>query len=192
MLKKFSCLVALTTIISLPAVAASNGLYVGGQISNTKLKISANGNSESETFNVLSGLAGYQFTPHFALEARYGAGVSDKTYREDGFSETISVSHQAALLAKGIVPVNDIFSLYGVAGFGSVKYKFKESGGGVSFSDSETIDGFTAGVGAAFNINPQWAVTVEYLQLPEEKYSEGPFNIKIKTSSLSVGVNYAF
>lgn len=192
MLKKLSCLAALVTIVSMPAVADNNGLYVGGQLSNTKLKISAGGDSESESFNVISGLAGYQFNRHLALEARIGTGVTDETYTADDYRETVSIGHQAAILAKGIVPVNDVFSLYAVAGFGAVKYDFKETGNGFSYSESETIDGFAAGVGAAFNISPQWAVSVEYMQLPEDKYSAGPFDVKVKTNSLSVGINFAF
>ncbi|WP_333607981.1 porin family protein [Arsukibacterium sp.] len=192
MLKKLSCLALIAALSSMPALANNGSFYVGGQLGNTKLKINEDGLSESESFNVLSGLVGYQFNRNFALEARLGTGVSDKTFSEDGYRESISVAHQAAVLAKGIVPINDVFSLYGVAGFGSVKYNFKESGNGFSYSENETVDGLTAGVGAAFNMGSQWALTLEYLQLPDKKYSAGPYSFKVKTNSLSVGVNYSF
>ncbi|KKO45203.1 membrane protein [Arsukibacterium ikkense] len=191
MFKKISCLAVIAALSSTSALA-NEGLYIGGQLSSTKLKVAVAGESDSESFNVLSGLAGYKFNPYFALEARLGKGISDQSATEDGFRESISVSHQNAFLAKGIVPINDVFSMYGVAGFAAVKYKFKESGDGFSASASETIDGFSAGVGAAFNLNSQLSLTIEYLQLPNKKYSVGPANIKLKTNSVTAGINYAF
>lgn len=190
MLKKLSCLAVIATLSSMPALANTEGFYVGGQLSTTKLKENASSYSDSTNFTVLSGLVGFQFNPYFAVEGRYGQGISDQSASEDGDIVTTKVSRQTAILAKGIVPINDVFSMYGVAGLGAVKFTRQESINNVSLSYSETLDGFTAGVGAAFNLSPQLALTLEYLQFPDKNFAGD--NFKLKTNSVTVGVNYAF
>lgn len=191
MLKK--CLgLAIITAFTTPALAADSPFYVGGQIGAAKLKETESGFSDSFDFTTLSALGGYNFNQYFAAEVRLGSGVKGESYREGSYSEKLSIEQQNLILLKGTVPVNDIFSLYGVAGFGSVKFKYTEKASSYNFSETDTVDGFSWGVGAKFNINSNWAASLEYLQLPEEKLRDGAYTLKFKTNSVNLGVIYQF
>lgn len=191
MLKKYLSVLVIAAC-STVATAADSPFYVGAQISATELKESEAGNSASFDFTTLSALAGYHFTPYIAAEVRLGTGVKGESYRELDYSEKLSVDLQTLLLLKGTVPINDMFSLYGVAGYGSTKFKYQERSTGFSFSETETINGLAWGVGAGFRVTPRLTATLEYLQLPDEKFSDGPYNFKLKTNNLTLGVNYQF
>jgi opacity protein-like surface antigen len=191
MLKKYLSVLVFAAC-STAATAADSPFYVGVQLSATELKESEAGNSDSFDFTTLSALAGYQFTPYIAAEVRLGTGVKDESYRELDYSEKLSVDLQSMLLLKGIVPVTDTFSLYGLAGYASTKFKYQERETGFSYSETETINGVAWGVGAGFRITPRLTATLEYLQLPDEKFYDGPYNFKLKTNNLTLGVNYQF
>jgi len=195
MLKKLLGLAIITAFASTavtPVIAADTPFYVGGQIGAAKLKETESGFSESFDFTTLSAVAGYSFNQYLAAEIRLGTGIRDESFSEGGFSEKFKISQQNLLLVKGTVPVSEAFSLYGLAGFGSVKFKYEEREPGFSYSETDTVDGFSWGVGAAFNITSNWSASLEYLQLPEETFREGPFTLKFKTSSVNLGVNYRF
>jgi opacity protein-like surface antigen len=191
MLKKYLS-VLIIAACSTAAAAADSPFYVGAQLSATELKESEAGNSDSFDFTTLSALAGYRFTPYIAAEVRLGTGVKDESYRELDYSEKLSVDLQSMLLLKGIVPITDTFSLYGLAGYASTKFKYQERSTGFSFSETETINGVAWGVGAGVKITPRLTATLEYLQLPDEKFSDGPYNYKLKTNNLTLGLNYQF
>jgi len=192
MLNKLSCLAIIAALSSMPLLAHTEGFYVGGQLSNTTLKETEASYSESTSFMVLSGLAGYKFNPYFAIEARLGSGINDEAYIDDGDRVTLSVARQSAIMLKGIVPINDAFSLYGIAGMAAVKYDLSITGNNFTLSDSETLDGFSAGVGAEFNVSPQLALTLEYMQLPDKTFGSGIDRFRLQTNSVSLGVNYRF
>lgn len=191
MLKKYLSVLVIAAC-STAVTAADSPFYVGAQISATELKESEAGNSASFDFTTLSALAGYHFTPYIAAEVRLGTGVKGESYRELDYSEKLSVEMQSMLLLKGTVPVTDIISLYGVAGYASTKFKYQERATGFSFSDTETLDGLAWGIGAGVKITPRLTATLEYLQLPDEKFSDGPYNYKLKTNNLTLGLNYQF
>jgi opacity protein-like surface antigen len=112
-------------------------------------------------------LAGYQFTPHFAIEARANLGVKD--YSETYLGETfkIEINNSLSAFFKASYPVNDQFSVYGLAGFNNTKYKISISDSFFSASGSETESGFAYGAGAEFVVNANWSFAVEYVALPE-------------------------
>ncbi|MCF4008752.1 porin family protein [Rheinheimera sp. UJ63] len=184
--------IALASSLVTPVFAADSPFYIGGQISNTTLKESAAGFSDDFDFTVLSAIAGYQFTPFFATELRLGKGVSGESFQDIGYSEKLDVSQQTAVLMKGSVPITDAFSLYGVAGYAASKFTYKERDGNFYYSDSETVDGLTWGVGAGVKFTQNLSATVEYLQMPSEKFNDGGFGYKLKSHNLSLGVIYQF
>lgn len=191
MLKTYLSVLVLAAC-STAAVAADSPFYVGAQVSATELKETEAGNSDSFDFTTLSALAGYQFTPYIAAEVRLGKGVKGESYRDFDYSEKLSVDLQSMLLLKGTVPVTDTLSLYGVAGYASTKFKYEERAIGFLYSDTETVDGLAWGVGAGFRVTPRLTATLEYLQLPDEKFSDGPYNFKLQANNLTLGLNYQF
>ena len=191
MLKKLVVIALASTLVT-PAFAADSPFYVGGQVSKTTLKESAGGFSDDFDFTVLSAIGGYQFTPFFSTELRLGKGVSGEGFQDVGYSEKLDVSQQTAVLMKGSVPITDALSLYGVAGYGASKFTYKERDGNFYYSDSETVDGLTWGVGAGLKFTQNLTATVEYLQMPSEKFNDGGFGYKLKSNNLSLGVIYQF
>ncbi len=189
---KLSLGVTLFLASTLPVIAADSPFYLGGQLSSTELKESALGSSESFDFTTLSVLAGYQFTPFLAAEIRLGTGVDGESYRELDYVEELEVTQQRLLLLKGTVPISDAFALYGVAGYGATKFRYTERFTGYYYSDSETIDGLSWGVGAGLSITPKLSATFEYLQMPSESYNEDGFGYKLKSHNVSLGIIYQF
>lgn len=191
MLKKYLALVAVTVFVT-PTFAADSPFYVGGQVGATKSKISAGDYSESFNFTTLSVLAGYNFNDNFAVEARLGTGVKSEKYRDGTYTDEYSVSNKQLLFIRGNVPLSESFSLYGLAGLGSVKLKYEEEY--TLSTDTGTIkaDGFTWGVGGQFKINSNWAANLEYVQLPEKTLRDDFGNYKLKTNSVNLGIVYQF
>jgi len=188
-----TCLsVAIITLLSTPAVAADSPFYVGGQIGATKIKESVGSYSESLDFTTLSALVGYQFSDYLAAEVRLGTGVKGEKFHDGNYTDKFTVSHKNLLLLKGIVPVNDSFMLYGLAGFGSIKYKYEEQTPIQSYSETLKADGFSWGVGAGFNITSNWTAALEYLQLPEEEINDDDYTFKAKSSSVNLSIIYRF
>lgn len=191
-MRKLHLVLVALTALSGSALAAASPLYLGGQFSATNLKETDDFGRVTFDFNTLTVLAGYQFTDHVAAEVRFGRGVKDESFSEPGFSERLKVKQQTMLLLKGAVPLSDSFSLYGLAGYGGSKFEYQVRNGNQSFRDQETLDGFAWGVGAGLTIAPRLTLTLEYLQLPQEKFRDGNDNYKLQANNLSFGLNYQF
>lgn len=191
MLKPFVALVVISGLVA-PALAMDSPFYVGGQVSATKLKEMDSSESVSFDFTTISVLAGYQFNPYVAAEVRFGTGVKGERYREPGFQEELTVDQQSMLLLKAGVPLSNSLSLYGLAGYGASKFKYEVQDEGFRFTDSETLDGFAWGVGAGLKFTPRLTATLEYLQLPQERFRDGSDSYKLKANNLSLGLNYQF
>mgnify|MGYP002619571511 CR=1 FL=1 len=190
-MKKLALMAGAAALLAGQAVA-SEGFYAGIQYSNNTVKEKEDGVSVSVDLGVLGVLAGYQFHENFALEGRFGTGVKDKKWREDGYSDTFSAGNSYGLYAKGIVPLSQEFSLYGVAGYAHTKYKWKEVGQGWSDQGSFSSKGLSYGVGGEFAFSPQLSVTLEYVHLPTKKLQEDGWEFKLRSSNVALGVNYRF
>jgi opacity protein-like surface antigen len=175
---------------SFAAQAEMQNFYFGGQYNKTTLK--ASGGDASVDFGSLTALAGYSFNDYFAVEARLGTGVKDESDRDGDYSEKFGVDLQTMLLARANYSLSDAFSVFAVAGYSKTDFGYKETSSSYSFSETDTVNGIALGLGAEIKLPNNFAIHLEYLKLPDETLSEGPYSIKVKSDNLSVGLNYYF
>lgn len=154
----------------LTAFSAAQAAPVDDMIANAKKNayVGASGSLFTDPSVLgVSALAGAKLHENLAAEARLGLGLGD----DNG----VEIDSYLALLAKGILPIDDKLSVYGVAGLARVAYSvdFWRHSGSVSES------GITLGVGAEYVLSSELSVTGEFLMLPE-------------VEALSVGANYKF
>lgn len=160
-MKKVFCkmLVVALTLSTFSLAYAQDGLYVGANISQINYK--EDGISTIKPI-ALSLKLGNQFTKNFALEARIGTGISDDSLDVFGTSVKVEVDSFYGIYGKGILPLNDNFSVYGLAGY--TKGELTASAPGVgSFSESDSD--FSFGVGCDYFFAENVAFNFEYARL---------------------------
>ena len=91
----------------------------------------------------------------------------------------------------------DAALLYAKGGYAWANNKATISGGGVSFSDSQTHSGYTIGGGLEYLFTPSWSAKAEYMytSLGGETYNFGGFPLdspNLDFHTIKVGVNYHF
>ncbi|GAB57732.1 porin family protein [Rheinheimera nanhaiensis] len=188
--KKMLVAVALSSVFAVQA--DTQNFYVGGQYNKTTLEEKDSGYSVSVDFGSLSALAGYQFNDYFAVEARLGTGINDKSFSEDGYKESFGVNLQTMLVAKARYQLSSEFSVFALAGYSKTEFEYKETGPSYSFSEKDSLTGLALGIGGEFRFANNVAVNVEYVMLPDETFRDGPYSFKLEANNLSVGVNYYF
>ena len=91
----------------------------------------------------------------------------------------------------------DAALLYAKGGYAWANNKATISGGGVSFSDSQTHSGYTIGGGLEYLFTPSWSAKAEYMytSLGSENYNllgEQLSSGNLDFHTIKVGVNYHF
>lgn len=169
------------------ANAAQPAFYAGASLSQLKIKF--DGASITPKTTTLNVDAGVKLNPYLATEIRLGTGVDD--YSHDWSSTdttTIAQKLTYGLYVKGILPITDIFSVYGLAGYTHGTFQIKETD--TSYYSKEDISGSGASYGAGISLNAtkQLAVNFEYAHLYKDQ-DEGD---DYKLEGLTLGVNYQF
>lgn len=173
------------------AQTAENGFYLGGHYGQHNVELKSDFADTDVKFGVAGVNAGLQLTSFLALEARYAIGVEDENIFNDNDSVRYEMDRHMALMAKGIIPLGDRFSLFATAGYGETRYAFAYDIPGLSGSESSTESGMIYGAGAAFNLTDRLSLVAEYNMLPDlEDEDEGV--IESKVSLMTVGLNYQF
>ncbi|MDH5221637.1 MAG: porin family protein [Betaproteobacteria bacterium] len=133
------------------AMAQQQRTYFGGNI--VWADYSASGGPSANP-TMLSGRFGSEFNRYFAAEGRLGLGIDDDT--------GVDVDHFFGVYARGILPLADIFSIYGLIGLTAGKVSTSRPGGG-SGSDTDVSFGFGADLAISRNlaINFEWAKLFE-------------------------------
>ncbi|WP_303906873.1 porin family protein [Thiohalomonas denitrificans] len=189
-MKKASNTVLLATLLSSSALAAPAGTnYAGGQFA--QVTYDESGFDEFKP-TALIGRFGHFFSPNFALEGRLGTGLSDdsKTYYESGYVVDLSFEVDSIIGVYGVghLPVNDVFSVYGLAGYSRVDATVEATAtdgfSTASISESGDESGFSLGVGAEVNVGPNAALTLEYVSYLDES--------DFTVDALSAGLNFRF
>lgn len=203
MLRKSIVSVSLFTIIS--SVQATEGFYVGfnlGQASYdvtlSDLSVFDDGSISSASIDdgdtSFSLTLGYQLTPNIALEGGFiDLGELTANANSDGTGFLFApgpVNFKVAVDGlffdvKGLLPLNEQFSLYGKLGLlkWSEEGTLSDSTGSLSGDDDGTDIFF--GVGASFNINHNISINADYSRY---KVDEDEDNVDV----LSVGIQYGF
>ncbi|MEE2024340.1 porin family protein [Alkalimonas mucilaginosa] len=186
-MKKLALMAGAVALLAGQAVA-NEGFYAGAQYERHNLKANEEEGSVSYNLGTIGLLGGYQITENFAIEGRWHFGVQDKSKNFDDGRTEVKLRNRFALLGKGMVPLTDEFSLYGLAGYSHAKYRLDWSDEQDSVRVSPSGKGFTWGVGGAYAINNQFAVHLEYNDLPKAKIEDA----KARASAISLGFSYKF
>jgi outer membrane autotransporter protein len=183
------------------AQASDAGFYVGGQVGYAHTNFA---NTDSQN-NITSadidndgigwgGLVGYQFNPYAAVELGYLGAYGMKVQNPNGFPISESLNMQMVdLLVKGILPLNDVVSIYGKAGVASVRATAAYSidfPTGFSYptleATSVTETKPVIGAGISWDIKPRLPLDISWLHVDQNggKIPSADF--------LLVGLSYHF
>lgn len=155
--------------------AQAEGLYLGGQagVQDYHSRINGVGGNGSGTGFKLYG--GYEFSPHFAVEA----GLAGLGHIDDA---TGKVSARALYLdAVGRYPLGTSWSLVGTAGLAAARFDSSTAG-------DDDSPGLKLGAGVQYDISKQLAVRAQY----DRYHFTGAYDGKANVGQTTLGVRYAF
>lgn len=165
---------------------AQEGFYAGALLS--RLDVSDDSGEVGDVSPTAVGFkVGTAINKNFAVEGRVLTGLSDDSADFNipstaAATVNVDVASVFGVYAKGILPLSDAVSLYGLAGYSRVKLKLEVPafGGSDASSDSDVSLGF----GADFALNESTSLGLEYMQL----YSDGGE----KVNGLTLGLSFKF
>jgi opacity protein-like surface antigen len=162
---------------SMAAAQAQQALYVGASVSRFDLSINGLSNAKPSAFSLK---LGEQMNPNFAAEVRLGKGMSGDSIS----GADVKVNSYYGFYAKGILPVTNEFSAYGLLGYTRGKVTVNRPGN----SASDTDGGLSYGLGVDYMITKNASVGLEWARL--FKGSVGGLDYKV--NGLALGVAYKY
>lgn len=117
---------------------------------------------------------------NLAVEARLGVGLSDDSIRALGVPVDVKVENFYGVYGKGILPLSDQASVYGLLGYTQGKLKAQSPFSSGTSSDSDV----SYGVGGDFAVTPTVSLNAEFARL----FKGGNF----KVDGLTFGVSFKF
>ncbi|WP_237673540.1 porin family protein [Vreelandella profundi] len=179
-MKKIILISALASTFALAnstAFAESAGsAYVGALASHYVFDI--DGESDDLNPTGLTVRGGYFFTDNFAVEGRLGTGLADDNI--SGTNVDVELDQLMGVYVAGFLPVNDVFSFYGLLGFSYAEATLSNRFASISDDD----DGFSYGAGVEFDFTQQISGQLEYVSyLSKSEYD---------LSAASIGLSYNF
>lgn len=160
-----------------------SGWYVGGSVGQSKIDCDTSGipgascDDSDTAFRIFGG---YQFNKNFAAELGYNEFGEAKAS-----AGGVSVTGEAKgfdLVAVGILPLNEKFSVFGKLGWHMSDVDVSSN---VGVSESESNSDFTYGIGLQYNFSRNLGVRAEYQQF--KKVGEDT-----DVDVMSIGVVYKF
>ena len=149
----FAALAIAASFAPMGAVHAE-GMYAG--LNYGQLKVNGSGLNVSPSIVYVN--IGNEFSKNFAVEGRLGAGVGDETVRYSGVDVKVKVTSQYGLYAKGILPLAETFSVYGLLGYANTKVTASAGVG----SATATAGHSGYGVGATLNATKNVSISAEW------------------------------
>jgi OOP family OmpA-OmpF porin len=133
-----------------PALAQDTGFYAGFSLGQATADdactgVSGPGVSCDDKDSAWKILGGYQFNRHFAVELGY-TDLGEVSASGPGFSASIE-SSAFEVVAVGMMPIADKFSIYGKLGM----YRGESDASGPGGSISESTTDLTFGIGARYD-----------------------------------------
>lgn len=170
--------VALVACTSL-AVHANEGTYFGVSFYNVAYE--EDGVPEVNP-TALGFKVGNQVNPNFAIEGRFGIGLAEDSAVVFGIPVDVDVDNFFGVYVKGVAPLSDAFSIYGLLGY--TRGELTASVPGTDISVTESDSDLSFGFGADIDVSRTVAVNLEWAKLFEGDGYE--------VTSTSVGLNFKF
>ena len=165
-------------LASVAAVQAQQGPYVGGSLSRVEVRIDGLSTAKPTALGIR---LGSQVSPNFAVEARLGKGIADDSVNN---GVNVEIDTYYGLYAKGILPMTNLFSAYGLLGYSRGEVTASGPGGSVSDWDNDV----SYGLGVDFAITKNTTINVEWARLFKGTIAASNY----KVNALSLGANYRF
>jgi opacity protein-like surface antigen len=130
---------------------------------------------------------GVYFNQYFALEAHAGFGGSDSKTFSDGFGSVgieVELDRFFSAFLRGTLPLGDRFNAYGLLGYTDAKASLTVSDGPFSFSESDSDNGLSFGIGADMAVMNNVSLNLDYVRYLDASDYE--------FSGISFGVRYVF
>ena len=191
-------------------VITDSGFYLGGAYGFMNANISdelTRGNDNGtirynedildEDFSSIMLQAGYKINSYVAIEGRYWFGLDSDTFLYTGDTNIpadVNVNSWG-IYVKPMYPVTDAFDIYALLGYASSELTAER--GNFSY-ESNDLDGFSWGLGAAYSFTDSVSVFVDYVSLYNDsaEYYDVVTNINGEVdhtiSAINLGVNYQF
>jgi opacity protein-like surface antigen len=164
-------------LASVAAAQAQQGLYVGGSLSRVEVRVDGLSTAKPTALGVR---LGNQFSPNLAVEARLGKGITDDTVN----GVKVEIDTYYGIYAKGILPMTNLFSAYGLLGYSRGEVTRSGPGGSASDWDSDV----SYGLGVDFAITKNTTINVEWARMFKGSIAGANY----KVNALSLGANYRF
>jgi opacity protein-like surface antigen len=132
--------------------------------------------------------AGYKFNEYVAVEGRYWFGMESTINNWNINTTANDVTIDAwGLYVKPMYPVTEAFNVYAMLGYAGADLE-KHSLNYVS----DSLDGFSWGIGADYSFTENVAVFVDYVSIydDEETYAGGEMDYSIDTWNFGVTYNF--
>lgn len=101
---------------------------------------------------------------------------------------SVVLDEMATVFARAGYAVNDQFLAYGLLGYSRATGTFSTAAG----SESEDLDGYTAGLGGEYKFTQNWSTYLEYTYTDFGTVSDTDGNLEIDLHQVRLGVNYRF
>lgn len=145
-------------------VMAGEGTYLGINLGQVAFTPTGADTVDSTTLGLVFGA---NINSNLALESRFGTGLTSSTMEILGQSSTFEINSYLSGYLKGILPLSDAFSVYGLAGVALVDVNVKSG-----LASSSTYTDMSFGVGAHYSVADYGNLTVDYVQLTEDNDHE--------------------
>jgi hypothetical protein len=170
-----ACSIAAFAPVHAQSQSGPSQMYAGVNFSSISYEESSRGTANLTAIGIK---LGREFNPNFAVEGRFGTGLSDDNLGS-GVND-VSVEYYLGAYAKGILPLSPRIGLYGLAG---VTYG-KLSASGASLRLSSADADFSYGFGMDFGIGATTALNVEWMRM----FEGSGYNL----DAVSIGLNFKF
>ncbi|BAF73229.1 outer membrane protein [Sulfurovum sp. NBC37-1] len=150
-----------------------------------------------DTFSEVMIQAGYNFNDYIAVEGRYWFGMSETiNYTFVGNQDTTIDAW--GIYVKPQYPVTDAFNIYALLGYGSADLSIDNvAGTGLDYV-SDSVDGFSWGLGASYEVTENVAFFVDYVNIYDDNdnyYNASTgyeYDVDNTIQSWNFGVTYNF
>jgi len=182
-------------VVETPMVVEDKGLYLGlgyGFLSiDRDTRVPGNNNNFDQgtaDYDQIMLQAGYKFNSNVAIEARYWLGLSDNAWAtiSDNTIQSVGEIDAFGLYIKPMYPVTPTFDIYALLGYATIDYS-------VTNGASGDLDGFSWGLGAAYEFSNNVSVYVDYTELYDDDNTNAiGWKVEDAVDVVTVGVTYKF